>query len=74
MILASTLFLTSVWRHSVLRAGLETAPGPLMAALVAVPGGLLAARYGPRASGLAGSLLFAGGGVWWALATGAEPD
>lgn len=74
MILASTLFLTQVWRHSVLRAGMEIAPGPLMAAVFAVPGGLLAARHGARFVGLAGSLLFAVGGTLWAVSTSASPD
>jgi EmrB/QacA subfamily drug resistance transporter len=73
MILASTLFLTQVWRHSVLRAGMEIAPGPVMAAVFAVPGGLLAARHGGRVVGMVGSILFAIGGIWWALATGAGP-
>jgi EmrB/QacA subfamily drug resistance transporter len=74
MILGSTLFLTQVWQHSVLRAGMEIAPGPLAAAVCAVPGGLLAARYGARLVGFAGSVLFAVGGVWWAAATAAGPD
>lgn len=38
MILGSVLFLTDLWDHSVLRAGLEIAPGPIMAAVCAVPG------------------------------------
>lgn len=74
MILASTLFLTGVWQHSVLRTGMEIAPGPVMAALFAVPGGLLAARHGAHVVGLVGSVLFAAGGVWWAVATGISPD
>ena len=73
MILASALFLTQVWRHSVLRAGMEIAPGPVMAAVFAVPGGLLAARHGGRMVALFGSILFALGGVWWGIATGATP-
>ncbi len=73
MILASTLFLTAIWRHSVLRAGMEIAPGPIMAAVFAVPGGLLAARRGPRLVGFAGSILFAAGGIWWAVGTQAGP-
>ncbi|MFE2561848.1 MFS transporter [Streptomyces sp. NPDC059352] len=74
MILGSTLFLTQVWGHSVLRAGMEIAPGPLMAAVCAVPGGILASRYGARWVGFAGSVLFAVGGVWWAAATAVGPD
>ncbi|MEV7415235.1 MFS transporter [Streptomyces sp. NPDC089919] len=72
MILGSVLFLTGVWHHSVLRAGLEIAPGPLMAAVCAVPGGLLATKYGNWVVGFAGSVLFAVGGVMWATATAAD--
>jgi EmrB/QacA subfamily drug resistance transporter len=74
MILASTLFLTEVWQLSALRAGLEFAPGPVMSALFAVPGGLLAARHGARVVGLVGSVLFAVGGIWSAVTTGVNPD
>ena len=73
MILASALFLTEVWGHSVLRAGLEITPGPLAAAVFAVPGGLLSAKHGARMVGFAGSLLFAAGGILWAVATHAGP-
>ena len=72
MILASALFLTQTWHHSVLRAGMEIAPGPLMAAVFAVPGGVLATRYGVRVVGLAGSVLFAVGGVVWAVQTSGD--
>ncbi|WP_411104560.1 MFS transporter [Streptomyces sp. cmx-4-9] len=72
MILGSVLFLTDLWDHSVLRAGLEIAPGPLMAAVCAVPGGLLATKYGTYAVGFAGSVLFAVGGVLWATATATD--
>jgi EmrB/QacA subfamily drug resistance transporter len=74
MLLASVLFLTQVWHSSVLRAGLEIAPGPAMAALFAVPAGLLAARVGERVTGAAGALLFAAGGAWWVTRIGATPD
>ncbi|GHI86226.1 MFS transporter [Streptomyces xanthophaeus] len=72
MILGSVLFLTDLWDHSVLRAGLEIAPGPIMAAVCAVPGGLLATRYGNYVVGFAGSVLFAVGGVLWATATATD--
>src|SRR4051794_20829097 len=74
MLLASVLFLTGVWHHSVLRAGLEIAPGPATAALFAVPAGALAQRYGERIVGAAGALLFATGGLWWIAEVGASPD
>ncbi|MEA2442636.1 MAG: hypothetical protein QOH76_4060 [Thermoleophilaceae bacterium] len=74
MLLSSVLFLTQVWHESVLRAGLQIAPGPAMAALFAVPAGLLAARVGERVTGAAGALLFAAGGAWWVSRIGATPD
>lgn len=74
MLLASVLFLTGVWHESVLRAGLQIAPGPAMAALFAVPAGLLAARVGERVTGAIGALLFAAGGAWWVSQIGATPD
>jgi EmrB/QacA subfamily drug resistance transporter len=74
MIFASTLFLTGVWHRSILRAGLELAPGPLTAAIFAVPGGLLAAKHGVRLVGLAGSVLFAIAGVWWAATVESSPN
>ena len=74
LVLGSVLFLTGVWHQSVLRAGFELAPGPLLAGLFAFPGGLLGARLGHRAVGTAGLLLFIAGGAWWVLAVGAVPD
>ncbi|MDX6377719.1 MAG: hypothetical protein QOE98_2022, partial [Gaiellaceae bacterium] len=74
MLLSSVLFLTEVWHESVLRAGLQIAPGPAMAATFAVPAGLLAARVGERVTGALGALLFAAGGVWWITQIGATPD
>jgi EmrB/QacA subfamily drug resistance transporter len=74
MLLASVLFLTGVWHESVLRAGLQIAPGPAMAALFAVPAGLLAARVGERVTGALGALLFAAGGAWWVSRIGVGHD
>jgi EmrB/QacA subfamily drug resistance transporter len=74
MVLGSVLFLTGVWDESVLRAGFMLAPGPLLAGLFAFPGGLLGARYGQRAVGTVGSLLFAASAAWWVTRIGATPD
>jgi hypothetical protein len=74
MLLGSVLFLTQVWHSSVIRAGLEIAPGPAMAAIFAVPGAILAGRVGERVTGAGGALLFALGGVWWVSHIGATPD
>ena len=74
LVLGGVLFLTGVWHESILRAGFMIAPGPLLAALTAFPGGLLGARLGHRAVGTVGSLLFAAGGLWWMTQAGAVPD
>jgi EmrB/QacA subfamily drug resistance transporter len=74
LLLGSVLFLTSMWHHSVLRAGLEIAPGPAMAAIFAFPGGVLGQRYGQRFVGAAGALLFTAGGIWFRTHMGASPD
>jgi EmrB/QacA subfamily drug resistance transporter len=61
LLLAGALFLTQVWGHSILRAGLELAAGPLAALAFAA----LASRVGPRLGmatigGIGGLLVAAG--------------
>ena len=48
MLLGNILFLTSVWRYSILAAGLAVTPGPLVVALVAGRAGRAATRVGFR--------------------------
>ena len=74
MVLGGVLFLTGVWHESVLRAGFMIAPGPLLAALCAFPGGLLGARFSHRSVGTVGSLIFAVAAVWWITRIGLTPD
>jgi EmrB/QacA subfamily drug resistance transporter len=74
LVLGGVLLLTGVWHESVLRAGFMIAPGPLLAGLTAFPGGLLGARLGHRAVGIAGSLFFAAGGLWWITHVTGTPD
>jgi EmrB/QacA subfamily drug resistance transporter len=73
MLLSNVLFLTRVWREDILTAGLQISPGPIMAAAFAMPGSILAGRYGQRAVAAIGALLFASGGVWWLTHVGLEP-
>jgi EmrB/QacA subfamily drug resistance transporter len=73
MLLSNVLLLTQGWHESVLRAGLELAPGPAMAALTAVPASLLAQRVGPRLVGFGGTLLFAAGVGLLAVSAGETP-
>jgi MFS family permease len=73
MLLASVLFLTGIWHEPILTAGLQITPGPAMAALTAVPGARLGARFGAGRIGALGTVLFALGGVWWLGHLGSQP-
>ena len=46
MLLSGVLLLTEVWGYSALKAGFALSPGPLMAALFAIPSGRLGGRIG----------------------------
>ena len=74
MLLGGVLFLTGVWHEDVLTAGLMLFPGPATAAAFAIPGARLGARYGFRAPGMVGSLLFAAGSTWYIARTGDTPN
>jgi len=69
LLLANVLFLTTVWRYSVLGAGLALTPAPIMAALAAPAAGRLADRFGQRAVAIPGSLLFGAGPLLLAATT-----
>jgi MFS family permease len=73
LLLCNVLFLTGVWRYSILEAGVALTPGPLMAAVGAPIGGRLSDRFGQRVVAVPGSLLFATGALLFALGTGHEP-
>ena len=68
LLLANVLFTTQVWGWSILQAGIAISPAPLMAAVAAPFGGLLADRFGQRVVAIPGALLFAAGCVWFATA------
>jgi NTE family protein len=73
MLLGNILFLTGVWKYSILRAGLAVTPGPLVVAVVSGPAGRVAARIGFRPVLLAGAAAFAGALVWFATRVGLHP-
>ena len=60
----SILFLTDVWKWSVLQAGFGVAPGPVAVGLVAPRIGKLAGRIGQRPILITGGVLFAGSGLF----------
>ncbi|OLE80709.1 MAG: hypothetical protein AUG06_03715 [Actinobacteria bacterium 13_1_20CM_2_65_11] len=73
MLLSNVLFLTRVWHEDILTAGLQISPGPIAAAAFAVPGSMLATRFGQRFIAAIGALLFASGGLWWLTHIGVQP-
>jgi EmrB/QacA subfamily drug resistance transporter len=58
-LLGNVLFLTEVWRYSVLEAGFALAPGPATAALFAAVSSRFADRLGPAIVGAPGGIVFA---------------
>jgi len=72
-ILGNVLFLTGVWRYSVLEAGLGTVPGPLVSAIAAGPAGRLADRFGHRAVIVPGVATYAVG-LLLLRGAGEQPD
>ena len=72
--LVNVLFLTAVWRYSVLEAGLALTPGPFVAAAVAVPTSALATRFGSRPVLVAGGLVWGAAVVWLVTRVGMTPD
>ncbi len=71
--LTNVLFLTGVWRYSVLDAGLSMTPGPFVAAAVAGPSSRLAQRLGHRPVLVAGGLIWGGGVLWFVARVGVHP-
>ena len=74
MFFQNFLFTTGIWHYSVARAGLAATPGPLLVVPTAIICGRIATRIGHKPLLVIGSLVFALGGVWFALVPGIEPD
>ena len=72
--LTNVLFLTGVWRYSVLQAGLALTPGPLVAVLVAGPASRLVLRIGHRPVLVVGGLWWGAAVLWFVERVGLTPD
>ena len=72
MLLGNVLWLTGGWGMSALEAGLLLVPGPTLAALFAIPGGRLGARFGCGQVAAVGMTMFAVGTSWWLWRVDAE--
>ncbi len=71
--LTNVLFLTGVWRYSVLQAGLALTPGPFVAVAVAGPTSRVVQRIGHRPVLVAGGLFWGGAVMWFVERVGAAP-
>ena len=67
--LCNVLFLTGIWRYSILDAGLSLTPGPIVAIAVAAPASLAVARFGHRAVAVPGALIWAAGVAFFATSS-----
>lgn len=74
MFLGNVLFLTTVWRYSILRAGIAIALGPAIVAVTAPRFGRLAGRIGQRAVLLPGGLVFGASGALLFANAGSSPS
>src|SRR5215213_5648873 len=74
MLLSNVLFMTGVWQESILRAGLQLAPGPALAAITAVVSSRYTDRVGQRRLIGLGCTLFAGGMALVLLLADTTPD
>jgi len=72
--LSNVLFLTGVWRYSVLQAGLALTIGPVVAVVVAGPTSRLVQRIGPRPVLVVGGLAWGGAVMWFVERVGMRPD
>jgi EmrB/QacA subfamily drug resistance transporter len=72
--LCNVLFLTTVWRYSILTAGLALTPGPLVAMAIAGPGSRLVERLGHRRVVVPGALIWTAGMVFFATTLGVKSD
>lgn len=74
MWLLNTYWVQAVWHYSPAKSGLATAPGPIMAALLAAPMGRMATRYGHARVLMFGSVLLSIGTFGLSHSMGMTPE
>jgi len=74
LLLCNVLFLSDVWRYSVLEAGFGVSAGPIAAAVGAAIAGRLAEHRGPRGLIVGGALATAGAMLMYRSLPGTTPD
>ena len=72
--LCNVLFLTSIWRYSILDTGLALTPGPVVAVAIAGPSSRIVERVGPRAMLVPGALIWGGAVLWMITQVGLAPN
>jgi NTE family protein len=72
--LCNVLFLTTVWRYSILQAGLAMTPGPFIAVAVARPASRAVERFGYRAVLIPGAVIWAAGMAYFVSVLGLSPN
>ena len=72
--LTNVLYLTGVWKYSVLEAGLALTPGPFVAAAIAGPASRFARRFGHRVVLAVGGLWWGAAVLWFVVQVGPTPD
>ena len=73
MWLLNTQWIQAIWQYSPARSGLATAPGPIMAAVLAAPMGRVAVRWGHARVLMVGSVLLSFGTFMLTITMGPEP-
>ena len=74
ILLVNVLFLTGVWRYSILQAGLAATPAPVVVAVLAPVAGRAAERFGQAVVATAGPLFFGTGIALYYWRLDSHPD
>jgi EmrB/QacA subfamily drug resistance transporter len=74
LLLCNVLYLTQIWKYSIMQAGFAMMPSSITAALIAGPAGRLADRAGYRIVVIPGLIVYAAGVAMFWLRVGLHPE